>query len=223
MSDTGNGQRRTSGQRCPSAEAWTRSTPRSTVALIQKSAGLPWNGPVAQSDRPTVRTVLSRVLPSNTSIPSLDPGLFVNEDHEAGLIVQLFVLRPDPQGRGKAALDARPEQMAGVPDEAVMRLTPEIGGVVGDDIETFWPQLPTSRLICPSTAIQHGKTTTETTNPIMPSSIRRRTAIVETGRLQNLRIMSRLGGSTHVPHRSASPQKLRAAAGNRFEPRLSEA
>jgi hypothetical protein len=90
------------------------------VALIQKSDASPWNGPVAQSERAVVRTLLNIASPSDSSIPAFNPGLLIGKHHEAGLIIQVLILRLDSHSRGKATRDPVSKQMTSMPGEYLL-------------------------------------------------------------------------------------------------------
>ena len=56
-----------------------------------------------------------------------DPGLFVDQHHQASLVVQAPEPHPDPDGRRDAAIDFSGKDVAAMPGEAVVRLPPEVG------------------------------------------------------------------------------------------------
>ncbi len=71
-----------------------------------------------------------------------DPVLGINEEHEAGLVVEDAVLAADGDFRGEVAGALFEEEMAVVADEAVVGMAPEIGAVAGGEGEAFGVLVP---------------------------------------------------------------------------------
>ena len=137
-----------SGQSFPSLDSWSRRTPALTVTRILKSVASPWCAAAAQSELPSVSTLLAIGLPSESSIPALIHRAR-KAHHQSGLVVKLPILRLDAHLRREIAGSLKPEEMTGITREAIMGLPPEIGRPIGGDFEGAAIEPPDGRLVQP--------------------------------------------------------------------------
>src|SRR5581483_2784678 len=82
-----------------------------------------------------------------------DPVLRIETHHDAGLIVELSKIASDPQLGSKRRRGRESQEMAAVAAEPVMRRLPEIGGLVGDELEAVALRGPPFRLVQPNTVL----------------------------------------------------------------------
>ena len=138
-----------SGQSFPSLDSWSRRTPALTVTRILKSPGSPGYAAVAQSDLPSVSTLLAVGLPSESSIPALIHSVSRKAHHQTSLVVKLSILRLDANLRREVARGLTAEEMTCVAREAIVCLTPEIGRPIGGDCQSAAVESPDGGLVQP--------------------------------------------------------------------------
>ena len=100
-------------------------------------------------------TMNSEYAASRPARSGLDPGALVEQNHDARLVVELAERAAHPDAGGETATGATAEDLAAVPDEAVVRFAPEIDLEVGANMQGSAIQAPLLRFVQPGATLEH--------------------------------------------------------------------